>query len=568
MNRKMRSVLVLALAFVLLLTAACGAKAPAETAANTETTAAQETTQATTAAEKPDPFGKMAEVVEATTGFELPSDPKYPEGEDLQNNDVIKWIESNLNLKVKIDWTTSDQGYAFENKVNLLIASDDLPDYLNLNTEPYGMNILRKLVDNDMIEDMTKVFEDYASPTYKEFHSKANNVALNEVTYNGKLMAIPGIADTETAIPVVWVRTDWLEKLGLQGPKKVDDVIAIAKAFAEKDPGGNGKGLAMPFQQTMFRGDVGSMDFVFGAYNAFPGDWIKLADGSVGYGSVQPETKAALAKLADMYKNGVIDKEFALKPGDKCVEPIMANKVGIFSGAWWCTWWPLQDSIKNDNNAQWRAFFIAGDDGSANARSYPVVRNFVVVKKGYKHPEAIMKLANAQEEAGLKKYDWWNKLKFEPDSKYSATTGPLWPVKGGAKYLDEITRRYDAVMDVVNGKVKKEDADPETASIAQNILDEKANPHKDWGIWATATSWTHGVATFRDYAIQQKFPAYNGSTELMVKNKAVLEDLEKQTFLQIIMGKAPIEDFDKFVDQWKKLGGEEITKEINEIVKK
>jgi putative aldouronate transport system substrate-binding protein len=30
------------------------------------------------------------------------------------------------------------------------------------------------------------------------------------------------------------------------------------------------------------------------------------------------------------------------------------------------------------------------------------------------------------------------------------------------------------------------------------------------------------------------------------------------------MGAAPVDEFDKFVDQWRKLGGDEITKEVND----
>ena len=53
-------------------------------------------------------------------------------------------------------------------------------------------------------------------------------------------------------------------------------------------------------------------------------------------------------------------------------------------------------------------------------------------------------------------------------------------------------------------------------------------------------------------------------SESMIENQAVLEDLEIQTFTNIITGQAPVDEFDSFVEQWKALGGEEITGEINE----
>jgi putative aldouronate transport system substrate-binding protein len=48
----------------------------------------------------------------------------------------------------------------------------------------------------------------------------------------------------------VVIRKDWLQKLGLQLPQSTDDLYNVAKAFAEKDPDGNGKkdtyGLIIP----------------------------------------------------------------------------------------------------------------------------------------------------------------------------------------------------------------------------------------------------------------------------------------------------------------------------------
>ncbi|HML48482.1 MAG TPA: hypothetical protein PKE04_17190 [Clostridia bacterium] len=192
-------------------------------------------------ATKPDPFGRMPETVTFTIGRSLATDPKLPEGETIENNDLLRKVEDMLNVKMNVIWTTSDMNYAFENKVNLLIASADIPDVLQINTSPYGMSILRKLVDNDLIQDLTQVYEDYASDSFRDHHANAANIALKSVTYDGKLMAIPNLSDTESSIQIEWVRQDWLDKLGLAGPKTVDDLATIAQAFMGQDFDGNGQ---------------------------------------------------------------------------------------------------------------------------------------------------------------------------------------------------------------------------------------------------------------------------------------------------------------------------------------
>lgn len=40
--------------------------------------------------------------------------------------------------------------------------------------------------------------------------------------------------------------------------------------------------------------------------------------------------------------------------------------------------------------------------------------------------------------------------------------------------------------------------------------------------------------------------------------------MEKQVYTKIIYGEEPIKAFDKFVEDWKANGGDQITQEINE----
>jgi putative aldouronate transport system substrate-binding protein len=50
----------------------------------------------------------------------------------------------------------------------------------------------------------------------------------------------------------------------------------------------------------------------------------------------------------------------------------------------------------------------------------------------------------------------------------------------------------------------------------------------------------------------------------MVERLSTLDQMENEVFTKIIMGAADISEFDKFVEDWKRLGGDDITREINE----
>jgi len=52
-------------------------------------------------------------------------------------------------------------------------------------------------------------------------------------------------------------------------------------------------------------------------------------------------------------------------------------------------------------------------------------------------------------------------------------------------------------------------------------------------------------------------------TKTMVEKGSTLQDLEIQTFTKIIMGNS-LDDFDKYVKDWKSLGGDAITQEVND----
>jgi multiple sugar transport system substrate-binding protein len=66
----------------------------------------------------------------------------------------------------------------------------------------------------------------------------------------GDVYAVPFSAQAN----LLFIRSDWLTKLGLQPPKTWDDVVAVAKAFTTQDPDGDGKadtyGLAVPGSTT------------------------------------------------------------------------------------------------------------------------------------------------------------------------------------------------------------------------------------------------------------------------------------------------------------------------------
>src|SRR5690606_11305326 len=250
--------------------------------------------------EQADPFGKYAETITLNYGKEVdPTDKSLPEGDTPENNQYSRYIKEVLNIDTKVTWQAAS-GTNYDQKVNLAISSNDLPDALIVKDSQ-----LRAMVKAGQLADLTEAFEKYASPSVKKFMEKTNGVSQKSVTFDGKMYAIPSIQVQSDGVHQMWIRKDWLDKLGLEAPKTIEDLEKVARAFVEQDPDDNGKDdtIGIAGQQNGGRlyanflestNNTYGLDPIFGAYQSYPGFWLKNESGEAVYGSILPETKEAL----------------------------------------------------------------------------------------------------------------------------------------------------------------------------------------------------------------------------------------------------------------------------------
>ncbi|NBD25224.1 extracellular solute-binding protein [Paenibacillus glycinis] len=510
-------------------------------------------------------YEKTAEPVTLSIGFKIPDD-KLKSGDTNENNIASRYFEGLTNIKVVHSWEAKGDD-AFKQKVNLAIASNDLPDAMVVDR-----NQLRKLIDNDMIEDLSDSYEKYGSKLIKDIYDTTDGMALADATSDGKLYGLPNVGIEADAPSLLWIRQDWLDKLKLPAPKTMDDLEKIAKAFVEQDPDGNGKAdtVGLEGDKAVVYGqkpNPNGFDAIFGAFHAFPKNWIKDASGNIVYGSTTPENKEALAKLAEWYKNGLIDKQFALYKETQ--EPIVANKTGLFFGPWWMPYFPLADSVTNDTKADWKAYAAPLDaDGKFVTHMAPVTDRYIVVRKGYDHPEAAVKMLNVFTRYERRQDPNTEEVKKLDD--YAAETGVhirnFYPFDLLLDYSDAVVKRYNDVQKAIKGEIDPATFDPDTKQVYDFTLAEKENPKKNMDAWKPAKAYEVGGAILANQPMEKVYSVFYGMTRTMETKWATLEKLEIETFLKIIVGDLPVSAFDDFVAQWKKLGGDQITKEVTEAV--
>jgi putative aldouronate transport system substrate-binding protein len=349
MKQFARQIMFVVVLFSMVLSACAPAATPAPVAVPTAAPA--------------DPYGKYATPVTMTTVRQFETTEKLPTGDTPENNQYTRYLKTTLNIDTQYLWTAASADY--EGKVDLAISSNDLPDAMQVN-----LRQLTQLVNNDQIADLTDTYNNYASPSVKRMMDSSKGIALKAVTFNGKIMAIPALTVPDDGYQLMWIRKDWLDKVGLPIPKTVDDIEKTAQAFITQDPGGNGAGKTIGIVGPQNGGALNAdflnptngnfgFDPVFFSYHAYPGFWVKGADGKAAYGSIQPETKTALARLADLYKKGLIDPEMGTRKDSSA--PIAAGTAGIYFGEWWNGYWPLPDAVKNNPKANWQAYAVPLD---------------------------------------------------------------------------------------------------------------------------------------------------------------------------------------------------------------
>ncbi|WP_409345023.1 extracellular solute-binding protein [Paenibacillus sp. MBLB4367] len=492
--------------------------------------------------------------IEVTTVSNYTSLVKFANGDDINNNMWTRYIQDKLGIKVTRKWATTS-GEELQQKTNLMIASGDIPDFFA--AEPLQF---KQLSQAGLIEDLTAVYEKYAPERVKQLMQEAGPEVLKSATIDGKLMAIPWTGLQRESVPVVWIRSDWMKKLNLSEPKTMNDLLKISAAFVEQDPDGNNKKDTFGI---MLDKDLYYLTGLLNGFHAYNNIWTKDASGKLAFSSIQPEMKTALGKLQEIFKAGHIDPEFAVKNGEKAIETIGANKVGIFFSDRGGAAYPASTSLPN---VEWNSYPVPSiDDKPVKLQHDLNVYGFYwVVKKGSKNPEALLKILDV----------FLDKFYFttsdEDYKTFIAPPGdpnPVWFLAPAKMYrpLNNLDS-YQQVNAVLSGKKKLAEITPQQRAIYDRIMKYKAGDQSLW--WESAQNSSEGSGRILEqYLKNDQFMPNQFTTTpttAMVSKQANLTAMMLETFTKIIMGTAPVSEFDNFVASWKKLGGDEITKEVND----
>lgn len=506
------------------------------------------------------PYGKYPELVTYTLGqMSGANNSNLPEGNTYEDNAYTRYLRKMLNIQNESVYMEREERY--DEYVNILVKDHTLPDVLVVSDR----ETLHELVENDLVEDLTDVYESCASPRIKEMYDSYGGELLEGGMFDGRLMAIP-----ETVIDhgpcLLWLRKDWMEELGLSEPESLEEAFTIIEAFRENRMGAEAGeepiGLLCDTSLVGTTSTNYSVEPVFDSFHASPQRWIQNDQGEIVYGSVTEETKEALGYLNQLYERGILDTDFALRAQNNLRDLVVEGKCGAFFGLWWTPKNPLMDTYSQECGAEWEPYYFTGDVQIEDQRFTTFRDNkYVVVRKGYEHPEIVMKIISV-----LFDYTRYEaKDADEVNSYFALNVDPTArPLVINVDYYEATYKVTENIRKALAGEISVNSLSAIEKSYydaCSNYLEGRNVTAEDWAAYKSRIS---AVGLLIDGNYKPPVRKYLEDTDGEIPE--TLKTLEKNTFIQIIMGKKPLEYFDEFVKMWYEQGGEELTEQVRKDV--
>ena len=501
----------------------------------------------------PSPPASQAASESPSPQAEAPYELKWLKAQDISKpydpeQDVVKKaIEQKLNIKIIPEMVDVQQ---YKTKLNLKMAGGDIPDVVRIDFA----DDFQKYAQQGAFVDLTDLINEKDTPNIMR---EVSAEAFENAKVNGKIFGIPyqGGPGAGYRWDLV-MRKDYLEEIGAKTPTTLDEYYNVLKEIKAKHPD------VIPLGgYTAQIGEVkyanNSFDNVFGAFGVTPGFFTEK-DGKFSNFDIEPQMREALLFLQKMYKEGLIDKEFATIKEEQLRTKLYSGK--LFS---WMGWWSTaggydtqietnkliksgdlksDETLPDQSNEAYKYLTLTGSlvgpDGTAVAPAGAPFSQMNAISVKTKDPKKV--LAIIEESLSLE-----NQMLT------------VWGIEGEDYKIENDTMK--AVTDLVDPATMK-DKDGHYRGIQSYLFAPGLN---GWPRYLESLplrfSESLGVAINNKYQIRDASNYLESPTK--IAKLVELNTMRDSVFTQIIMG-GDIKKFDDFVEKWKSQGGSQILSEL------
>lgn len=453
-----------------------------------------------------------------------------------------KYIEELRRLSgydLEYELMTWGGGADYNQQLALRFASRDLGDLVM--TNDINSNVHAGAVDQGVFLELDELLEEYGPNIKKNIPDVAWKSP--RVTKDGKTYGIPKVA-AAPATRMMFIRQDWLDKLGMDVPTTLDEFLQFAEGVKQNDM--NGDGNPNNEYALAITDNIGWSDVLTGSFGVRPGAW-QMRDGQMEPDMIQPEMKEAIAFYKELYDNGYIHKDFVTKKQADRITEIFNGYVGSY-GAGANQYGTFSDITKYINQPDAKTTMMIPPQGPRGEAYFEAqseeIDSIWVIPSTTENPEEVIKFL-----------DWaWGTPEAEKFFAFGIE---------GYNYTEENGEiKYDAEAPV--------NVDNQASGFHRSTLNVRGSSRS--AVVKYLPEEEHIMKGYED-AAKAVYPHDSLGMPLldsMVGHPELAPDLWAgslfyDTFVKLVVGMEDLDEgFDNFVEEWKSRGGNQMIQEATE----
>ena len=519
---------------------------------------------AETAADDPY-FGRFDETVTIRVVEAEADEPGVWTWED--NEWTREWLDR-FNIKIELLWNTGT-AEEYNTKFAMSMLTGELPDIIVCSSKQF-----KELYESGYLADITDAYDNNIYPFLKEEIIEVQDEALLQSAFiDGRRYAIPG-SSYGTNTRTIMIRRDYREAVGAELPTTMEEVIELGKKFVDE---GLAK-YALCLTPNVTGEGYTDMQAVCNANGAYPGIWVKDAEGKFVYSPTTEGMKKALDIYKDLYDNGYIQPTFATDVGDNITAYVTNGEVGIMPSDFWVATWPLPLVDENGDVIEWdmipvvpsetnNDFHVQGTGSMADITYY-------CVSAKCENPAAVMRLFNhtcsVTSDPELQETDRFHTVKNADGTETQVFLRNPAPKYWSIPYVNMMTAV--AVVAAQNGDLSALDPQPhfkQQYDACEQYKAAVAAGDKD----TIKASWgMHKLFDGEDSVFYNFYKNYSAGNYIWDARTEKSENYERlwgsltqyeNTFYVNYICGTEDTTFEEFVEEWYNMGGKLLTDELN-----
>lgn len=467
----------------------------------------------------------------------------------VSNSKAVQEISKRKNVKLNLQSVPQSN---YDDKKKTLIATNTLPDVMLVKQDD-----IQNFADTGAFLDLTPYLD--KMPNLKKVISQQPEINKNKI--DGKLYGFPLVANWQgVGGQLSMIRMDVLDKLGLKKPTTYDELYQVMKKMKEANPD------SYPFTARAANGLTGTenlinpISFAFGSgYTTFNGTkvYYEPKDKQYKFGPAMPEFKSAITWLNKLYKEKLLDPDYATATSQIWQEKLNSGKSFYFQDNNGFASTFNINLQKKDPNAKFDMLdTMTSPSGAKRNLIYALghLSESYVINAKVKNPEQVVQFM-----------DWFYSQEGIEVTNFGNKGEDFTGENGDYKLTDAVVNKYKDRQPSAIYALQSEYGTG-YLGLAINNDDHAGLPFnsKEWVEWNTKAS--KALAAGENVQFVNDPPFTKEEREKLKQIRTQLDAHLAQNMDKFIVTDGALGDWDNFVKQLKAKGADDIVKIYNDAL--